>query len=192
MGFISIGKASKHPRHRMASFLRILCVMSVLSRSEAQLGRLPHLPRAFIIAENSESKFEKLFEMAGKFAPVTTIATVAGSACWFLYNAVTSSKTELKTDMARQEARLETSMARQEASIKTDMARLETNMSDLKNELKTDRARLETSMSDLKNELKTDRARQEASMSDLKNEFRSDIARRLGKLEGLDQNGRNL
>ena len=169
----------------MTSFLRILCVMSVLSRSEAQLGRLPHLPRAFIIAENSESKFEKLFEMAGIFAPVTTIATVAGSACWFLYNAVTSSKTELKTDMARQEARLETSMARQEASIKTDM-------SDLKNELKTDRARLETSMSDLKNELKTDRARQEASMSDLKNEFRSDIARRLGKLEGLDQNGRNL
>jgi hypothetical protein len=161
--------------------------MSVLSRSEAQLGRLLHLPRAFVIAKNSESNFVKLFEMAGKFAPVTTIATVAGSGCWFLYNAVTSSKTELKTDMARQE----TSMSDLKNELKTDLKdlknELKTDMSDLKNELKTDRARLETSMSDLKNELKTDRARQEASMSDLKNELLDGSVNWKGliKMEGI-------
>ena len=150
----------------MASFLRALCLMSVLSRSEA----LPHLPRIF--ASKSESNYEQIYAFAGKMGPVTSILAVVGGSGWTLYNAVTSSKAELKNDMAQQEARLEASinrqeasMARQEASIKTDIARQEANM-----------ARQEAS-------IKTD-------LAELKNEFRSDMARRLGKLEGFIQNER--
>ena len=140
---------------RMASFLRALCLMSVLSRSEA----LPHLPRIF--ASKSESNYEQIYAFAGKMGPVTSILAVVGGSGWTLYNAVTSSKAELKNDMAQQEARLEASINRQEAS----MARQEANM-----------ARQEAS-------IKTD-------FAELKNEFRSDMARRLGKLEGFIQNER--
>ena len=158
---------------RMASFLRALCLMSVLSRSEA----LPHLPRIF--ASKSESNYEQIYAFAGKMGPVTSILAVVGGSGWTLYNAVTSSKAELKNDMAQQEARLEASINRQEAS----MARQEASMARQEASIKTDIARQEANMARQEASIKTD-------LAELKNEFRSDMARRLGKLEGFIQNER--